>query len=362
MKALSLLGLLLTALSFPSCTQGVGRATQAPADPLRPATLKLTVSAGSNPSDEVRCGVQDRAGNLWFGTTGDGVFRFDGKHFTQYTVSDGLNSQRVWSILQDKQGRIWFGTDAGLCRWDGTRIERVVISSAFGALFPVPLTSSEIVTDEPAVWSMLEDTTGTIWLGTAAGVLCYRDGLLSDFLGSAKVRNPSDLRLRMVDDILEDRQGSIWLASGMPPGMEGLCRFDGTSIEQFNPGGERWIRTVKQDPRGVLWIGTRTQGAWRSDGTSFSRQTEPPGLGEPLLVDRSGNIWFSGVEVERSVESKQGIWRFDGKTFRNFSTADGMGRFFAWCAVEDRDGNIWIGTRNTGLYRFDGRSFSTLSE
>ncbi len=60
----------------------------------------------------------------------------------------------------------------------------------------------------------------------------------------------------------------------MPPGMAGLCRFDGTSIEQFNPGGERWIRTVKKGPRGVLWIGIRNTGLYRFDGRSFTTFSE----------------------------------------------------------------------------------------
>jgi hypothetical protein len=39
-----------------------------------------------------------------------------------------------------------------------------------------------------------------------------------------------------------------------------------------------------------------------------------------------------------------------------------MGNFGVWCMVEDRDGNIWVGTRNTGLYRYDGRTFTCFSE
>ena len=48
---------------------------------------------------QVRCGLQDRAGDLWFGTTGEGVFRYDGKGFTQYTVGDGLNSNTVCRLV-----------------------------------------------------------------------------------------------------------------------------------------------------------------------------------------------------------------------------------------------------------------------
>lgn len=356
----AILLLFAAALLLTSCAASVQPTEQASTSPA--GNPKLHKSPGSTQYEEVRCGLQDKAGNLWFGTTGDGVYRFDGKNFTQYTMSDGLTSNTVWSILQDKQGQIWFGTDVGLSRWDGKAIRGIPTPSAanWSVLSTPP--ADQNFTGRSAVWSMLQDKKGTIWFGTGEGVLCSVDGVIAPFLANTKIQNPSGLHLKMVDDILEDRQGNIWFASGMPPGMEGLCRFDGTAITQFNPGGEKWIRTVKQDPRGVLWMGTRTKGAWRLDGTTFSRQTEPPEIGEPLLVDRSGIIWFSGVERDNSVESKAGIWRYDGKAFRNFSTKEGMGKFFAWCAVEDRAGNIWIGTRNTGLYRFDGESFTCFSE
>ncbi len=355
MRAILLLS--FAALLLTSCA---GSST--PTESTLPAgNPKLHKSPGSTQYDEVKCGLQDKAGNLWFGTTGDGVYRFDGKSFTQYTMQDGLTSNTVWSILEDKQGRIWFGTDSGISRWDGKSIRGVPTPPIVGSLLTTPIASQNFP-GQSAVWSMLQDKKGTIWFGTGEGVLCSKDGVISPFLNNTTIQNPSGLHLKMVDDILEDRQGSIWLASGMPPGMEGLLRFDGTSIHQFNPGGSKWIRTVKEDSKGVLWLGTRNQGIWLYDGTTFSRHTEPLELGEPLLVTRSGDIWFSGVEHDNGFESKTGVWRYDGKSFRNFSTKEGMGNFFAWCAVEDRAGNIWVGTRNTGLYRFDGKSFTCWSE
>ena len=75
---------------------------------LRPIKAKLTRSQESTQYDEVKCGLQDAAGNLWFGTTHEGVYHYDGKGFSQFTVSDGLSDNTVWSILEDRKGRIWF--------------------------------------------------------------------------------------------------------------------------------------------------------------------------------------------------------------------------------------------------------------
>ena len=88
---------------------------------------KLIKTQGSSEADNVRCGLQDKQGNLWFGTTGEGVYRYDGKIFTQFTMKDGLLSNCVWSMLEDHSGNIWFGTGEGICRYDGKSITSMTI-------------------------------------------------------------------------------------------------------------------------------------------------------------------------------------------------------------------------------------------
>src|ERR1700728_3655368 len=107
--------------SDPKLTQQSGAASRGP-------KLKLTRTQGSSRYGEVRCGVLDKFGNLWFGTTGEGAYQYDGQAFTQFTVQDGLNSNTVWSIIQDKNGIVWFGTDSGLSQWDGKNIRRLPFS------------------------------------------------------------------------------------------------------------------------------------------------------------------------------------------------------------------------------------------
>src|SRR5687767_14352132 len=73
----------------------------------------------SNPRyGNVQCGLQDKAGNLWFGSTQNGLYKYDGKSFTQFLVANGLNSNNIFSILEDKEGKIWIGTEAGVCLYD----------------------------------------------------------------------------------------------------------------------------------------------------------------------------------------------------------------------------------------------------
>jgi len=66
----------------------------------------------------IGCMLQDKSGNLWFGTGSGGVSKLalsevEGSTqytFTHFTEKEGLSNNVVWSMLQDKSGNLWFGT------------------------------------------------------------------------------------------------------------------------------------------------------------------------------------------------------------------------------------------------------------
>src|SRR5215217_2142640 len=88
---------------------------------------KLIKTIGNPRNGNVQCGLQDKAGNLWFGTTQNGLYKYDGKSFTQFLVANGLNSNSVYSLLEDKDGKIWIGTEAGVCLYDGKTFAKIQI-------------------------------------------------------------------------------------------------------------------------------------------------------------------------------------------------------------------------------------------
>lgn len=322
---------------------------------------KLINSQGTQQNDNVHCGLQDKAGNIWFGTTGSGVYRYDGKLFYNYTVKEGLNSSAVWSILEDKSGNIWFGTSNGICRYDGKNIIPFPINDS---IRPIP-NKNDFYSDwapKTTVWSMLQDKTGKIWFGTGDGVYCY-DGInFKRFLNNDRVINKDSLQLKMVDCMVEDESGNIWFASGMLPGEEGVCFYDGKSITSSKPNGDSWIRYIVEDKKGILWFSGRARGNFIYDGKTFTKFTNKVGIGNPLLVDTSGNVWFSGEERLSTIENEGGIWCYDGKVFKNYNTLDGINKYAVFCMLQERNGNIWFGTRNTGLYKYDGKHFINYSE
>ncbi|MBS1142916.1 MAG: two-component regulator propeller protein [Proteobacteria bacterium] len=95
-------------------------------------------------------------GNVWAGTWGGGVSRFDGKRWVNLTSLDGLAGNIVYSIAQDDKGVFWFGTDKGLSRYDGKSWK--TFAKAEG-LF------------DTHVYAIAIAPSGDIWAGTKRGVV-----------------------------------------------------------------------------------------------------------------------------------------------------------------------------------------------
>ena len=70
-----------------------------------------------------------------------------------------------------------------------------------------------------------------------------------------------------------------------------------------------------------------------------------------MIEDSKGHLWFGG----------DGLCSYDGTSFTCFTTKDGLLNTAIWSILEDKTGNIWIGTRNTDLSLYDGNTFTSFS-
>ena len=373
-------------LLFPWATSCNGQGSiPAPVDSTRfkdrKGLEKLKKTQGTNEYANIHCGLMDRAGNLWFGTMGEGAYRYDGKTFTQFTVADGLCNNYVYSMLQDNKGMIWFGTAYGICRYDGkgfTNIPVVVNKANSFQAYTLPAGAFTVnqhgVPDmENTVWSMMQDKKGTLWFGTTTGVYRYHGHHFEAF-PHANTANRNNVQLKMVDYMLEDRHGNLWFCSGMRPGEEGICRYDGRAIEQFKPGGETWVREVIGARDGNLYFATRHKGVLKYDGKEFTNVTAKAGIDNggvaTIFEDRAGIIWLGTELGSGQLGEDGGVWRWNpsassdksDKSFTRFTTKDGLIHNGVFCIIEGRGGNLWFGTRDMGLSRYDGKAFTTFSE
>jgi ligand-binding sensor domain-containing protein len=169
--------------------------------------------------------LEDKQGNLWFRTDGNGAYKFDGESFTHFTKTDGLCSNSVNSIVEDKAGNIWFACmqsfqpkmtgDGGLCRYDGSKFTK----------FPEVkgLSGNDI-------YSLCETNAGELWIG-ATGVGAYRfDG--RTFTLFDETDRPHFTRFFGLQSIFEASNGTLWFGfSG------GLFRFNGHSFFNVSEDG-----------------------------------------------------------------------------------------------------------------------------
>jgi len=310
-------------------------------------------------AENVRCGLQDKAGNLWFGSTGDGVYRYDGKTFMNYTTKDGLNSNTVMCMIEDNVGNIWFGTSVGLCCYEPqTGIISTVEMNANKNTLPYSLSNNTQPVKNQVLCS-LKDKNGTLWFCTNEGVFLYDGKIFTCLLDNSSIINKNGLKLKRVESILEDKSGNIWFASW---DNEGVCRLDGKSLLSIAPPGNGRNRNFLEDKKGTIWLCYLWQPSY-FDGKTFKKFDETKDISFPLLADKSGNIWFSGSDNGNGHEGRpEVLWSYDGKSLKSYSAKDGAGNYGVYFMMQDSSGNIWIGTRNTGLYRYDGKVFTKFSE
>lgn len=161
--------------------------------------------------------------------------------------------------------------------------------------------------------------------------------------------------------ILQDRRGFVWMAT-----LDGLCRYDGRNFKVFQPSdrGQSSISSaavigLKEDAEGGIWIVTEkgTIDYFNPGNETFENTSQHPTYQKAfpwkpyeVLSDRRKTLWvgFRG----------QGLGAFDRQTLRTRHFLNdpeqpaSLSHNDVFGILEDRQGNIWAGTRN-GLDKLD---------
>ena len=345
-------------------------------------------------SDEtVNAAAEDSAGAVWIGTDAGGVAKLTRNGFVSFRQADGLEHDYVTSISQSRAGRVRVGGRYPvLSEFDGQRFT--------SGWFSIP---GRV---EGAVYDVLEDHKGDVWVGTPSGLLRFpeitivarlararpkaryavADGLPADrvvpvfedsrgdlwmsaYVGSDRrimrwqrstggfhQYPETDAPLGALRDsaFAEDGSGGVWLGS-----TRGLARYRNGRFRHIEIGGEDktvQVTRLHVDPRGRLWVATRGAGLHRSDDPTaehprFAAYTVAHGLSSMtvwcLTDDGAGNVYAGTARGVDRLEPERG-------RFRHFSVADGLAGNEVIAAFRDRDGALWFGTF-TGISRFTPR-------
>jgi signal transduction histidine kinase/DNA-binding response OmpR family regulator/ligand-binding sensor domain-containing protein/HPt (histidine-containing phosphotransfer) domain-containing protein len=246
--------------------------------------------------------AKDRSGNLWLGTRGNGLVRFDpgsGRYKT-YTHDASnprsLNHDRVTALRVDGSGSVWVATDFGLSRWEPATDDFTIFRSQGRSLVQYR--------------SIAEDASGALWLATLSkGVERFdpRAGTFRSFEAELRAAHPPGHD--RVNSVHVDRAGTVWVAT-----FRGLGKLD---------------------PRNATF-------------TSYgSRSGLPADTVVGILEQDDGRLWVS---------TPNGLSRFDphAETFTNYHASDGLltDRFAAPVVAEKSSrGEMFFGSQK-GLVAF----------
>lgn len=287
---------------------------------------------------------------LWIGTEGNGIWRFDFQTGLLRPLNDhlNLNKARVIDLLKDIEGNIWIANQTnGLCyanrqfefmELDLDNIQAVVTDPSdrlwigtTSGLYSVDLKnanpgqlSAHFLQLKLNVVSLYLDEFGRVWVGT--------------FENGAYLFDPKTLRMRHLTE------------------KDGLANNNVLSIAGANH--QIWLATLG----GVSQL-KNTAGLLTGKPSEFTNLTKADGLGTNFIykvfIDSKKRAWFA--------TDGQGISVLDNGNIQNYrsigaqNTTDNESIKAVYSIAEDHQGNIWFSTATGGVYKFDGQRFKRLS-
>jgi len=275
--------------------------------------------------------LHDSRGNLWVGTTGQGLWRLrpgaaaDAPLIELATNQTGLSSNAVQTLLEDRDGNIWVGTMLGL-----------------HSLTPQQLTPLAAGT---VVRTVLADEDGTVWVGTASGLLQFhRQGgaWRGQRLGTA-----SDIR-----SLFRDAAGVAWAATdgGLRVLSHGRLLPSPRRPDTVPPcpaGAPPAAASVTPTvwrpvcaARDVVWAATQTGSVTlrRGERTLATIDTSPVSTAGQYVVDTTfedseGTMWVGGTG---------GIWRIRDGEVAHRGERDGLPAQRVLAITQSADGALWL--------------------
>ena len=266
--------------------------------------------------------LYDSRDELWIGTVSRGLFRASRTHGLESLDADaGLPNNRVLALFEDRDGSLWVGTAGGV-----VRLGDALFSS---------LTRERGLADD-YVRTVMRHSDGSLWIGSGRGVDRWVDGRLQPVPALAR---------ESVLSLAEARDGSVWVGSF----ASGALRVaDGSVVEQRSradglPSDE--VRALLEEPDGTLWVGT-THGLVRLSGGAMRLYRESDGLPGDYIVTlmqaADGAVWV-GTGV--------GVAVIDGAQVRPVPLDHLNQAEFAFDIVEEPEtGSVWLAT-DRGLVR-----------
>ncbi len=300
----------------------------------------------------IRAIFQDSKGNYWIGSHNEGISFYNGKSFEYFTTNKGLSDNQIRSIQEDKNGKIWFGTAKGISVYDKGKFTNFLTN------FNNPRYE----------WN---ETKGDLWFyaGEEGGINRF-DGINMNYLIFQKPKNKNPDNTYGVTDISKDKDGKVWIAT-----YAALFNYDGKTVNIFDDEKLNLkdnellhIRSVLADSKGRIWIGNNGIGVLLMEDNTIINFSEKNNLIHPTSTrrggksqtgtlehvfaieeDSEGNIWFGDRDT--------GAWKYDGKTMTNYMIDNNLKSQMIWTIYKDNKNNLLFGMADGNIFKFNGKTF-----
>jgi len=360
---------------------------------------------------------KDSKNNIWMGTSEDGFTRFDGKNFYTYSRDEGLvsvNQMHINAFIEDEHNKIYIGTNHGMLIYDGVQFRSLTIKSGLPSNYIVEF----FIDKEHHIWfttnnaickiennklttikvnlfglcninSIIQTEDSTMWFGTfCGGLIKFKDATFS-VITSNKLFPENDITC-----LLKYKNNSILMGT-----RNGLVKYENGEYYAytFDNIKDDFIKCMMTDPYdpNVCWLGTKFHGVIKVTDTKYYQQMfDNADISTPLInaltKDDFGNIFIGtdGVYVYNSdivnYTTKNGFPDNDmpgmlaWKNALYLATASGLcslkndtltlyesnnlyydAHFSA--IANDKIGNIWLGTLNGDIYKYDGNQVTFIT-
>jgi signal transduction histidine kinase/ligand-binding sensor domain-containing protein/DNA-binding response OmpR family regulator len=278
--------------------------------------------------------------------------------FERLSIEDGLSQSSVFSIIQDLKGFMWFGTTDGLNRYDGYQFK----SYRFHPRSPHSLSNNRI-------FCLYEDSYGILWIGTGGGGMNRYDPENDNFLHFLiNVDEGLSSSNNYVTKVFEDRLGKLWVGTR----GNGLYKFERetqrfemfkSASSEFKGDNQRVISAIIE-VGDKLWIGSEDGGITILDPQKKQLTTFP--VAESFQLDLESNfvtaLLADGDSVVWIGTLDSGLYKFKPKThnFKKFPGHEQLKQKEITSLLRNKEGLLWVGT-SSGLYCLDENSYSIIN-
>jgi signal transduction histidine kinase/DNA-binding response OmpR family regulator/streptogramin lyase len=359
--------------------------------------LKQFGAADGLPQPFIYALAQDRTGYLWIGTA-EGLVRYDGTEFVTFTTKNGLAEDFVTKLyVQPSTGQLWVGHYQGsVSRWTGQRFQRVAdvasrpinfhfkpgISSSDTTYVGAELSASavppprrfptlrQVLPPGATPQCVLADREHNVWIGTAGqGLWRWSDRHVA-FYPLPQNSTAATLAALYTGEgtgygILTNGQlcglnPTVGQSSPLITHPKKLLPYTPSVVLQ-TPDGRAYPvfdRHGPDPPPRSIWAGTTGHGLWQFPIPSQQRRMQqvrrlPATIAVTALTQhRNGDLWV-GTALD-------GVYRLpadSSQTAEHFTTANGLLHNTIYALTTDSLGHVWIGTHDTGLAVWQGKSF-----